>query len=150
MTGCLQTLIISYIWGVLSSPSTSTSQLTVQYSKLCVKSSHLRKIFLNLDVLSEYQFTDDDVQSPKAKCKIQWVYGFQYLSIHSPPEPLKPSKIKTFLSQVLQTTKAILCLEFCLLVGAPVSDTRGALEVTKLERDHWHRTCPPRRLGLRK
>lgn len=101
MTSCLQTLIISYICTELSSASTSTSRQTVQYSKLRIKAS-------NLDVLSEYQFTDDDVQSPKAKCEIQWVYGFQYLSIHSPPEPLKPAKIKTFLSQVLHQQR-----QFC-------------------------------------
>lgn len=52
-------------------------------------------------------------------------------------------EIQHFLSKVWQTTKTILSLQLYSLVGAPVSDTRGMLEVTESEHDHWQRTCPP-------
>lgn len=77
--------------------------LAFQYSKLHVKSSHLRNIFSNSDVQSEIQIHRWRCTIHRCKMQIQWVCGFQCVSIHSPSVILQPFVLPRF---------SISCLRF--------------------------------------
>lgn len=135
---CLQRAFIAFFLD-LPSGSHCHSNIPNSTSNLHTWGTFSQTLMYN----QRYKSTDDDVQSTDAKCKSSgfavFVHPFSlcHLTAFWAPE------IQHFLSKVWQTTKTILSLQLYSLVGAPVSDTRGMLEVTKLEHDHWQRTCPP-------